>query len=39
VGFEQLVMAYLQRPSNAAAQDDPAQAAARPGPATKAVTR
>jgi ABC-2 type transport system ATP-binding protein len=39
VGFEQLVMAYLQRPSQAAAKDDPAQAAARPRPATKAVTR
>jgi len=38
VGFEQLVMAYLQRPSKAAAKDD-AQAAARPGPGTKAVTR
>ena len=38
VGFEQLVMAYLQRPSKATAQDDNAQAAARPGPATKAVT-
>jgi ABC-2 type transport system ATP-binding protein len=39
VGFEQLVMAYLQRPSKAAAKDDTARAAARPGPATKAVTR
>jgi len=39
VGFEQLVMAYLQRPSRAAAPDDSAQAAARPGPATKAVSR
>jgi ABC-2 type transport system ATP-binding protein len=38
VGFEQLVMAYLQRPSKTA-RDDTAQAAARPGPATKAVTR
>jgi ABC-2 type transport system ATP-binding protein len=38
VGFEQLVLAYLQRPAGAAT-DDPAQAAARPGPATKAVTR
>jgi ABC-2 type transport system ATP-binding protein len=38
VGFEQLVMAYLQRPSKAA-KDDSAQAAARPGPTTKAVTR
>ena len=38
VGFEQLVLAYLQRPL-AAAQDDPARAAARPGPTSKAVTR
>jgi ABC-2 type transport system ATP-binding protein len=39
VGFEQLVMAYLQRPAGAAATDDPAQAAARPGQAAKEVTR
>jgi ABC-2 type transport system ATP-binding protein len=39
VGFEQLVMAYLQRPSRAAAQDDSAQAAGRPGPTKKAVSR
>ncbi len=39
VGFEQLVLAYLQRPSKAAAQDDTARAAARPGPATKAGSR
>jgi ABC-2 type transport system ATP-binding protein len=39
VGFEQLVLAYLQRPSQAAATDDTARAAARPGPASKAVTR
>jgi ABC-2 type transport system ATP-binding protein len=39
VGFEQLVLAYLQRPLPAAAHNDPVQAAARPGPATKAVTR
>jgi ABC-2 type transport system ATP-binding protein len=39
VGFEQLVMAYLQRPSARAATDDTAQAAARPGPGTKAVSR
>ncbi|HEX9543273.1 MAG TPA: ABC transporter ATP-binding protein [Streptosporangiaceae bacterium] len=38
VGFEQLVLAYLQRPSGAST-DNPAQAAARPGPATKEVTR
>ncbi len=36
VSFEQLVMAYLQRP---ATQDDPAPAAERPGPSAKAVTR
>ena len=35
VSFEQLVMAYLQRSPAA----NPAGAAARPGPATKAVTR
>jgi ABC-2 type transport system ATP-binding protein len=39
VGFEQLIMAYLQRPPTTAATDDTAGAAARPGPATKAVTR
>ena len=39
VGFEQLVLAYLQRPPTAAAPDDTAQAAARPGQATRAVTR
>ena len=39
VGFEQLVLAYLQRPSKSAAKNDAAQAAARPGPSTKAVTR
>ena len=39
VGFEQLVMGYLQRPPTAATTDDPAPAAARPGPSTKAVTR
>jgi ABC-2 type transport system ATP-binding protein len=38
VGFEQLVLAYLQRPAGAST-NDPAQAAARPGPATKEVTR
>jgi ABC-2 type transport system ATP-binding protein len=38
VGFEQLVLAYLRRPAGAAA-DDPAQAAARSGPATKEATR
>jgi ABC-2 type transport system ATP-binding protein len=39
VGFEQLVMAYLQRPAEAAAADNPAPAAARPGPSSKAVMR
>ena len=39
VGFEQLVMAYLQRPSTAGATDDTSQTATRPGPATKAVAR
>ena len=38
VSFEQLVMAYLQRPA-VTIHDDPALAAARPGPNTKAVTR
>jgi len=38
VGFEQLVLAYLQRPAGTSA-DDPAQAAARPEPTIKAVTR
>ena len=39
VSFEQLVMAYLQRPSTATTSDNPGPAAARPGPSTKAVTR
>jgi ABC-2 type transport system ATP-binding protein len=39
VSFEQLVMAYLQRSHRAAATGNPAPAAARPGPASKAVTR
>jgi ABC-2 type transport system ATP-binding protein len=38
VGFEQLVLAYLQRPPVVATKNDPAQAAARPGPTRKAVT-
>jgi ABC-2 type transport system ATP-binding protein len=38
VGFEQLVLAYLQRPAGAAT-GDPAQAATRPTAATKEVTR
>jgi hypothetical protein len=39
VSFEQLVLAYLQRSPKATATDNPAQAAARSGPSTKAVTR
>ena len=39
VGFEQLVMAYLQRPPGTAITDDPVLAASRPGPAAKEVTR
>jgi len=38
VSFEQLVMGYLQNPSPAAATGNPAPAAQRPGPGTKAVT-
>ena len=38
MSFEQLVLAYLQRPPPGAAHDDPAPAAERPGPTTKAVT-
>ena len=39
VGFEQLIMAYLQRTPAAAAASNPAQAAEWPGPTSKAVTR
>jgi ABC-2 type transport system ATP-binding protein len=39
VGFEQLVMAYLQRRTTAINRGDPAPAAPRPGPNTKAVPR
>jgi ABC-2 type transport system ATP-binding protein len=39
VSYEQLVMAYLQRRTPLRTQDDPAPAAERPGPSTKAVTR
>ena len=39
VGFEQLVMAYLQHRPQSAAADDPVLAAARPGPSAKEVTR
>jgi ABC-2 type transport system ATP-binding protein len=38
VGFDQLVMAYLQRRPQTAATDDTAPAAARPGPAAKEAT-
>jgi ABC-2 type transport system ATP-binding protein len=38
VSFEQLVMGYLQRGISLTTQDDPAPAAQRPGPSTKAVT-
>jgi len=38
VSFEQLVMAYLQRPAGAATTGNPAPAAQRPGPSTEAVT-
>jgi ABC-2 type transport system ATP-binding protein len=39
VSFEQVVMAYLQRQSTASTTGNPAPAATRPGPSTKAVTR
>jgi ABC-2 type transport system ATP-binding protein len=39
VGFEQLVMAYLQRPSRAAGSGNPVQGAQPPGPTTKVMTR
>ena len=39
VGFEQLVMAYLQRRPEMADADGTARAAVRPGPAAKEVTR
>jgi len=39
VSFEQLVMGYLQRRTTVTTQDDPAPAAQRPGPSTKAVPR
>src|SRR5262249_50634454 len=39
VSFEQLVMAYLQRPAITTTRHDHAPAADRPGPSTKAVTR
>ena len=39
VSYEQLVMAYLQLRTPLRTQDDPAPAAERPGPSTKAVTR
>src|ERR1700729_2047563 len=39
VSFEQLVMGYLQRPATGATTDDPAPAAQRSGPSTKAVSQ
>jgi ABC-2 type transport system ATP-binding protein len=39
VSFEQLVLAYLQRPPATAGTDDLALAGTRPGPTTKAVAR
>jgi ABC-2 type transport system ATP-binding protein len=39
VSFEELVMAYLQRPPAAGTTGNPAPAAARPWPTSKAVTR
>jgi ABC-2 type transport system ATP-binding protein len=39
VSFEQLIMAYLQRPSTATTTGNPAPAAEGAGPSTKAVTR
>jgi ABC-2 type transport system ATP-binding protein len=39
VGFEQLVMAYLQRPRESAAEDNTVLAAARRGPTATEVTR
>jgi ABC-2 type transport system ATP-binding protein len=39
VSFEQLVLAYLQRPPEAAATDGPTRAGPRPGPARKAAAQ
>ncbi len=39
VSFEQLVMAYLQRPFRAAGSGNPAQGAQPPGPTTKVMSR
>jgi ABC-2 type transport system ATP-binding protein len=39
VGFEQLVMAYLQRPAKAADSSNPAQGAQPPRPTTKVMSR
>jgi hypothetical protein len=39
VGFEQLVMAYLQRPARAANSSNLAQDAQPPGPTTKVMSR
>jgi ABC-2 type transport system ATP-binding protein len=39
VGFEQLVLAYLQRPAKDASSSYPAQSAQPPGPTTKVMSR
>jgi ABC-2 type transport system ATP-binding protein len=39
VGFEQLVMAYLQRPAKGATSSNPAQDAQPSGPTTKVMSR
>ena len=39
VGFEELVMAYLQRPAKGASSSNPAQGAQPSGPATKVMSR
>jgi hypothetical protein len=39
VGFEELVMAYLQRPAKGASSSNPAQGAQPSGPPTKVMSR
>jgi ABC-2 type transport system ATP-binding protein len=39
VGFEQLVLAYLQRPAKAAGSSNPARGAQPPGPTAKVMSR
>jgi ABC-2 type transport system ATP-binding protein len=39
VGFEQLVLAYLQRPTKGANSSNPARDAQPPGPTTKVMSR